>query len=174
MSHDTAPQPNGARIDAAIAATDRRRWVCEEIVHDAKADVERFEGQPFNGRTVAEYMGCQAAAIAALARVVATLLPDAPSPVEQPTDQYPSPAAIADVEAECVRVENDLALGDVESVRAQCDLWEDHARIAHKHLDELRAAVENIADNMERLAVDPSSHLHGAAGALRRALAGAS
>ena len=54
----------------------RRRWVLEEIQRDAKRDVERFEGAPFTGKTVAEYMGCHAAAIAALARVVATLLPD--------------------------------------------------------------------------------------------------
>jgi hypothetical protein len=54
---------------------DRRRWVLEEIQRDAQRDVERFEGQPMTGKTVAEYMACQAAAIAALARVVATLLP---------------------------------------------------------------------------------------------------
>jgi len=61
--------------EARTASEDRRRWVLEEIQRDAKRDVERFEGQPFTGKTVAEYMGCQAAAIAALARVVATLLP---------------------------------------------------------------------------------------------------
>ena len=55
--------------------TDNRRWVLEEIARYAEADVHRFEGQPFTGRTVAEYMGCQAAAIKALAEVVATLLP---------------------------------------------------------------------------------------------------
>lgn len=54
---------------------DRRRWVLEEIARDAEADVHRFEGRPFTGKTVAEYMACQAAAIVALAEVVATLLP---------------------------------------------------------------------------------------------------
>jgi hypothetical protein len=54
----------------------RRRWALEEIQRDAEADVHRFEGQPFNGKTVAEYMGGQAALISALAGVVLTLLPD--------------------------------------------------------------------------------------------------
>jgi hypothetical protein len=71
--------------------TDRRRWVLEEIQRDAGADVLRFEGQPFTGKTVAEYMACQAASIAALARVVATLLPDSdvyfePVPYVNPGD----------------------------------------------------------------------------------------
>lgn len=55
--------------------TDRRRWVCQEIARDAEADVTRFELAPFTGKTVAEYMGCQAAAIAALAKLVESLLP---------------------------------------------------------------------------------------------------
>lgn len=61
---------------------DNRRWVLEEIQRDAEADVHRFEGQPFTGQTVAAYLGCQAAAISALARVVATLLPDPPAAAE--------------------------------------------------------------------------------------------
>lgn len=78
-----------ARTDEASStlpsseAGDRRRWVLEEIQRDAEADVARFEGQPFTGRTVAEYMGCQAAAIAALAGVVATLLPAEADAVEK-------------------------------------------------------------------------------------------
>lgn len=65
--------------------SDNRRWVLQEIARDAEADVKRFEGAPFNGRTVAEYMGCQAAAIAALAKVVESLLP-AESSAEPPSD----------------------------------------------------------------------------------------
>lgn len=54
---------------------DRRRWVLQEIALDAERDVRRFEGQLFTGTTVAEYMGCQAAAIKALAEIVESLLP---------------------------------------------------------------------------------------------------
>ena len=61
--------------EQASTDPDRRRWVLQEIARDAEADVDRFEGQPFSGKTVAEYMGCQAAAIKALAEVVETLLP---------------------------------------------------------------------------------------------------
>ena len=63
-------------------STDNRRWVLEEIQRDAARDVERFEGAPFTGKTVAEYLGCQAAAISALARVVATLLPSEAVPLD--------------------------------------------------------------------------------------------
>ncbi len=40
------------------------------IEADMESDVEKFEGAPFNGRTVAEYFGYQGAAIAALAGIV--------------------------------------------------------------------------------------------------------
>ena len=42
---------------------------------DMAADASAFDGKPFNGRTVAEYFGNQGAAIAAVARIVAELLP---------------------------------------------------------------------------------------------------
>jgi hypothetical protein len=58
---------------------DNRRWVLREIALDVERDVIRFEGQPFTGRVVAEYMGCQAAAIKALAEIVETLLPADPA-----------------------------------------------------------------------------------------------
>jgi hypothetical protein len=60
---------------------DNRRWVLREIALDVERDVHRFEGQPFTGKTVGEYMGCQAAAIKALAEIVATLLPADPAAV---------------------------------------------------------------------------------------------
>lgn len=50
------------------------RDVLREIAKDMADDATRFDGQPFNGRTVAEYFGNQGAAIAALARIVETLL----------------------------------------------------------------------------------------------------
>ena len=40
------------------------------IAEDMEKDVERFDGQPFNGKTVAQYFGYQGAAIAALADII--------------------------------------------------------------------------------------------------------
>ncbi len=52
----------------------RIREVLTEIRVDAKNDSRNFDGQPFNGRTVAEYFGNQGAQIDALAHVCLTLL----------------------------------------------------------------------------------------------------
>ncbi len=48
--------------------------VLEEIAKDMKADAERFDGQPFTGKTVAQYFGYQGAAIAALANIIKGLI----------------------------------------------------------------------------------------------------
>ena len=55
-----------------IKMADRKRIleVLEMIIADSENDASRFEGKPFNGKTVAEYLGCQAAAIQALAKIV--------------------------------------------------------------------------------------------------------
>ena len=37
-------------------------------------DAKKFDGRPFNGKIVAEYFGNQGAAIAALARIVKSIL----------------------------------------------------------------------------------------------------
>jgi hypothetical protein len=58
-------------------STEQLREVLRMIAADAEADVHRFEGLPFTGKTVAEYMGCQAAAIQRLAQIVEQLLPPA-------------------------------------------------------------------------------------------------
>jgi hypothetical protein len=55
--------------------TDRRRWVLQEIAFDAERDVKAFEGRPFTGKVVAEYLAYHAAAIKALAEIVQTLIP---------------------------------------------------------------------------------------------------
>jgi hypothetical protein len=44
------------------------------IAQDMADDAERFDGQPFNGKTVAEYFGNQGAAIAVLANIVKALI----------------------------------------------------------------------------------------------------
>jgi hypothetical protein len=74
------------RCPGITAEPDHRRWACREIASDARRDVHDFEGRPFTGRTVAEYMGLQAALIAALAKVVESLLP-AESSAERPPER---------------------------------------------------------------------------------------
>ena len=48
--------------------------ILKMIASDMEEDAKNFDGQPFNGKTVAEYFGNQGAAIAALARIVETAL----------------------------------------------------------------------------------------------------
>ncbi len=55
--------------------------ILTEIAEDMRKDAERFDGQPFTGKTVAEYFGCQGAAIAALTDTIKTLIQE-----EQKTD----------------------------------------------------------------------------------------
>ena len=52
----------------------RKRDALKAIEEDMAADTKNFDGQPFNGRTVATQLGNQAAAIAALAVIVDTLV----------------------------------------------------------------------------------------------------
>lgn len=53
---------------------DNRKDICSQIAEDTKNDATNFDGQPFNGRTVAAYFGNHGAAIAALANLVKSLL----------------------------------------------------------------------------------------------------
>lgn len=53
--------------------------VLEMIAKDMEDDATKFDGQPFNGKTVAEYFGNQGAAIAALSGIIKDLLVIAPS-----------------------------------------------------------------------------------------------
>ena len=48
--------------------------VLNMIAEDMKNDAKNFDGKPFNGRTVAQYFGNQGAAIAALARIIQSIL----------------------------------------------------------------------------------------------------
>lgn len=48
--------------------------VLKLIADDMEKDAKKFDGRPFNGKTVAEYFGNQGAAIAALANVVQSML----------------------------------------------------------------------------------------------------
>jgi len=50
--------------------------VLEMIADDMKKDATKFDGQPFNGKTVATYFGNQGAAIAALAKILKKTLED--------------------------------------------------------------------------------------------------
>ena len=48
--------------------------VLKMIADDMKNDARKFDGQPFNGKTVATYFGNQGAAIAALAKIIKSIL----------------------------------------------------------------------------------------------------
>lgn len=48
--------------------------VLEMIAADMEKDAKNFDGQPFKGKTVAEYFGNQGAAISALANIVKSIL----------------------------------------------------------------------------------------------------
>lgn len=48
--------------------------ICEQVSQDVKNDARKFDGKPFNGRTMAEYMGNHGAAIKALSDILTELL----------------------------------------------------------------------------------------------------
>jgi len=48
--------------------------VLDMIAKDVEEDAAKFDGQPFNGKTVAEYFGNHGAAISALAKVIKSIL----------------------------------------------------------------------------------------------------
>ena len=52
----------------------KRIKVLKMIAEDMENDARKFDGQPFNGKTVAEYFGNQGAAISALANIIRTLI----------------------------------------------------------------------------------------------------
>jgi hypothetical protein len=53
-----------------MSRVDEIHRVLRDIQDDMANDASRFDGTPFNGRTVAEYLGNIGAAVAALARIV--------------------------------------------------------------------------------------------------------
>lgn len=57
-----------------MTSTEKRIQICEQIAEDAKNDATQFDGKPFNGKTVAEYLGNHGASIAALANLVKSIL----------------------------------------------------------------------------------------------------
>lgn len=61
------------RILAGARMKDKTK-VLEMIATDMRNDAKKFDGQPFTGRTVAQYFGKQGAAIAALANIVKSIL----------------------------------------------------------------------------------------------------
>lgn len=54
------------------------RRVLAMISNDMADDASRFNGQPFNGKTVAEYLGSMGAAVAAVAEILAEVIADDP------------------------------------------------------------------------------------------------
>ena len=53
---------------------DKRINILKMVAEDMKNDAKMFDGKPFNGKTVATYFGNQGAAIAALARIIQTII----------------------------------------------------------------------------------------------------
>jgi hypothetical protein len=53
---------------------DNRIEICEKIAEDVKNDAINFDGKPFTGKVMAEYMGYHGAAIAALADLLKSVL----------------------------------------------------------------------------------------------------
>ena len=53
---------------------ERKIEILKDIAEDMKNDAIRFDGQPFTGKTVAQYFGYQGAAIAALADILRSIL----------------------------------------------------------------------------------------------------
>ena len=51
-----------------------RNEVLEMIAADMKSDAEKFDGRPFDGKTVAEYLGNLGAAIATLADIMKSFI----------------------------------------------------------------------------------------------------
>ena len=50
--------------------TDEIKRILKDIAQDAADDASAFDGKPFNGRTMGEYLGNHGASIAALARIL--------------------------------------------------------------------------------------------------------
>lgn len=48
--------------------------ICEEVGLDVENDARQFDGKPFNGKTVAEYLGNHGAAIKALADILKEII----------------------------------------------------------------------------------------------------
>ena len=48
--------------------------ICEQVSKDMENDAKNFDGKPFTGKTVAEYLAYQGAAISALADVIKSML----------------------------------------------------------------------------------------------------
>ena len=61
--------------------------LCKQVAEDTKNDATNFDGQPFTGKTVAQYFGNHGAAIAALANVIVKILDDNPQEIENVTPE---------------------------------------------------------------------------------------
>jgi hypothetical protein len=71
----------------SLKMNDKDIEVLQMIADDMKKDAARFDGQPFNGKTVAEYFGNQGAAIAALAQILKSDLQDRAAELLRAADQ---------------------------------------------------------------------------------------
>lgn len=70
QNNQNSETPKGVGVETVV----RQIEILNTIAEDMKNDAEKFDGKPFNGKTVAEYFGNQGAAIAALANIVKSIL----------------------------------------------------------------------------------------------------
>jgi DNA-binding MurR/RpiR family transcriptional regulator len=96
---------------------DKRIKVLETIMQDVENDAKYFDGQPFNGKTVAKYFGNHGAAIVALTNIVKSILTEKSElPINQkqelPADYYLAEVVrgqmIADAIINSVRTSSEL------------------------------------------------------------------
>ncbi len=62
--------------------TEEKIKILKMIAENMENDAENFDGRSFNGRTVAKYFGNQGASIAALAKVLVSILTEKKSEVQ--------------------------------------------------------------------------------------------
>lgn len=72
---NTSPEENKAK---GQALKNKLLKICSSVKEDVERDASEFDGKPFNGKTMAEYMGYHGAAIGALAEVIENLVAKIP------------------------------------------------------------------------------------------------
>lgn len=61
---------------------------CKQVASDMANDAKEFDGKPFDGKTVAQYLGYQGAAIAALSNVIKQVIENEKPERHNPSNPY--------------------------------------------------------------------------------------
>lgn len=78
------PMHMEARMESRAYRLQKAADTLRTIAEDAKSDAADFDGKPFNGRTMAEYMAYHGASIAALADIIGQLLAGQVAKIDDP------------------------------------------------------------------------------------------